>query len=109
MMTIIQNTKMSKLPFIDFDADFETLVESNTQVPTNCAAITILVQGNCSVNLNNTVDIPVGGSITISYSGYGIPRLSNNLSLVFNDDNLVNPKVQSLLISRTLIKSVCYE
>ena len=106
----MQNTKMfDKLPYIDFDIEFETLVENNTQLQTNCASVTLLNQGNCSINVNNSVDISAGGSMTISYSGYGIPRLRNSISVMFNSDNTVTPKVQKLLITRTLIKTVCYE
>lgn len=100
---------MSKLPFIDYDIEFETLVENNTQLQTNCASITLLNQGNCSVNVNNSVAISAGGSMSISLSGFGIPRLRNPISVVFNADNIASPKVQKLLITRTLIKTVCYE
>jgi hypothetical protein len=99
---------MSKLPYIDYDFDFDTIRESKL-IHTDCAAITILNQGNCTVSIDNNGSIPVNGGLVVLYQGFGIPRLTRKVNIVFQDDNTAATQVKEVSIVRTIIKSVCYE
>lgn len=99
----------SKVNYVDYDFDYEVLTKSQ-EYETNCAAITLLNQGNCSITLNNNAVIAIGGGLSISLDGgLGIPRLRRKLSIIFNDDNTTTPRVRAVAITRTLILSICQE
>jgi hypothetical protein len=98
---------MTKMPYVDFDFDSEIVRESK-EVHTNCASVSILNQGNCTLILDNNTLIPAGGGLNVSYNGYGIPRLTRRLAFMFKDDN-TETKVSQVLVVRTIIKSICYE
>lgn len=100
---------MSKVPYVDYDFETQRVFDSES-IETDCAALTLVNVGNCSIILDNNGSIPVGGGISISLPvGIGIPRLSRKMSLVFQDDNTETPKRQEVTIVRTIIKSICYE
>lgn len=101
---------MSKpMTFIDYDFDYEVITKSQ-ELPTDCAAITLVNLGNCSVTIRNNGSIPIGGGISISFdAALGIPRLKNKISIVFNDDNTETPLIREVAVTRTLIISICNE
>jgi len=100
---------MSKQPYIDYDFEFETVYKS-AQITTDCTAITILNQGNCSILIDNNGTIPAGGGMAVTLDcSFGIPRLSRRINIVFLDDNTVTPQVCQVSVTRTIIKSICHE